>query len=97
MKRQRARASEQQKSVYVNIARYNKNADTARADFDARRGKERKRENKPQIVLSKHLKDTKHMPVLLFALLERKRGRFTRVNVLISRVFKTKTFFKTSS
>ena len=68
MKRQRARASEQQKSVYVNIARYNKNADTARADFDARRGKERKRENKPQIVLSKHLKDTKHMPVLLFAL-----------------------------
>ena len=66
MKRQRARASEQQ-SVYVNIARYNKNADTARADFDARRGKERKRENKPQIVLSKHLKDTKHIPVL-FAL-----------------------------
>lgn len=65
MKRQRARASEQQKSVYVKIARYNKkNTDTARADFDARRGKERKRENKPQIVLSKHLKDTKHIPVL---------------------------------
>ena len=67
MKRQRARASEQQKSVYVNIARYNKNTDAALADFDARRGKERKRENKPQIVLSKHLKDTKHIPVL-FAL-----------------------------
>jgi hypothetical protein len=64
MKRQRARASEQQ-SVYVNIARYNKTQ--VLADFDARRGKERKRENKPQIVLSKHLKDTKHIPVL-FAL-----------------------------
>ena len=45
MKRQRARASEQQKSVYVNIARYNKNTDAVLADFDARRGKERKREN----------------------------------------------------
>ena len=87
MKRQRARASEQQKSVYVNIARYNKKStDTALADFDARRGKERKRENKPQIVLSKHLKDTKHIPVLLFALRVRKRRRFTtNVNVLISR------------
>ena len=86
MKRQRARASEQQKSVYVNIARYNKKStDTALADFDARRGKERKRENKPQIVLSKHLKDTKHIPVL-FALRVRKRRRFTtNVNVLISR------------
>ena len=85
MKRQRARASEQQKSVYVNIARYNKNTDAALADFDARRGKERKRENKPQIVLSKHLKDTKHIPVL-FALRVRKRRRFTtNVNVLISR------------
>lgn len=62
--RQRARASEQQ-SVYVNIARYNKTQ--VLADFDARRGKERKRENKPQVVLSKHLKDTKHIPVL-FAL-----------------------------
>jgi len=83
MKRQRARASEQQ-SVYVNIARYNKTQ--VLADFDARRGKERKRENKPQIVLSKHLKDTKHIPVLLFALRVRKRRRFTtNVNVLISR------------
>jgi len=82
MKRQRARASEQQ-SVYVNIARYNKTQ--ILADFDARRGKERKRENKPQIVLSKHLKDTKHIPVL-FALRVRKRRRFTtNVNVLISR------------
>ena len=82
MKRQRARASEQQ-SVYVNIARYNKTQ--VLADFDARRGKERKRENKPQIVLSKHLKDTKHIPVL-FALRVRKRRRFTtNVNVLISR------------
>ena len=45
MKRQRARASEQQ-SVYVNIARYNINTGIALADFDARRGKERKRENK---------------------------------------------------
>jgi len=83
MKRQRARASEQQ-SVYVNIARYNKTQ--VLADFDARRGKERKRENKPQVVLSKHLKDTKHIPVLLFALRVRKRRRFTtNVNVLISR------------
>ena len=82
MKRQRARASEQQ-SVYVNIARYNKTQ--ILADFDALRGKERKRENKPQIVLSKHLKDTKHIPVL-FALRVRKRRRFTtNVNVLISR------------
>jgi len=82
MKRQRARASEQQ-SVYVNIARYNKTQ--VLADFDARRGKERKRENKPQVVLSKHLKDTKHIPVL-FALRVRKRRRFTtNVNVLISR------------
>ena len=82
MKRQRARASEQQ-SVYVNIARYNKTQ--VLADFDVRRGKERKRENKPQVVLSKHLKDTKHIPVL-FALRVRKRRRFTtNVNVLISR------------
>lgn len=44
MKRQRARASEQQKSVYVNIARYNKKTQIPRARILTREEVKRERE-----------------------------------------------------